>query len=44
MVLVADDDETILDLMRDFLEAEGFHVLQYYKVRMKYKQKFSQEK
>lgn len=25
-VLVADDDETILDLMRDFLEAEGFMV------------------
>jgi len=25
-VLVADDDETILDLMRDFLEAEGFQV------------------
>ncbi len=25
-ILVADDDETILDLMRDFLEAEGFAV------------------
>jgi DNA-binding response OmpR family regulator len=25
-VLVADDDETILELMRDFLEAEGFRV------------------
>ncbi len=25
-VLVVDDDDAIVNLMRDFLEAEGFHV------------------